>query len=143
LRLRILAVGRCRDAPINELTNRYLARLSPPGELLELQPRGSEADALLGALRDPGPVIALDEAGENLSSAELAVRLGAWRDAGHRQASFVIGGADGLDVAVLARSHLRLAFGRATWPHLLVRPMLAEQLYRATTILAGHPYHRA
>jgi 23S rRNA (pseudouridine1915-N3)-methyltransferase len=143
LRLRIVAIGRCRDAPINELTDRYLSRLSPPGELVEVQPRGSEAEALLQALREPGPVIALDEGGLNLGSADLACRLAAWRDAGHRLASFVIGGADGLDEEVLARSSLRLAFGRATWPHLLVRPMLAEQLYRATTILAGHPYHRA
>lgn len=142
MRLRIVAVGRCRDGAINELTARYLDRLSPRGELLEVQPRGSEAEALLQALREPGPVIALDEGGENLASAELAGRLGRWRDEGQRLASFVIGGADGLAPQLLERAELRLAFGRATWPHLLVRPMLAEQLYRASTILAGHPYHR-
>lgn len=143
MRLRILAVGRCRDAAIRELTDRYLARSAIPAELVELSPRGSEAEALLAALPADGRIVALDERGRDLASAEIAAVLGSWRDRGERQATFVIGGADGLGEAVLARADLRLAFGRATWPHMLVRAMLAEQLYRAGTILSGHPYHRA
>jgi 23S rRNA (pseudouridine1915-N3)-methyltransferase len=143
VRLRIVAVGRCRDAPLVELTRRYLERTSFPTELVELQPRGSEAAAILDALPAGGRVVALDERGRYMGSAELARRLGDWRDGGERVASFVIGGADGLDKAVLDRADLKLAFGRATWPHMLVRVMLAEQLYRAGSILAGHPYHRA
>jgi len=143
LRLRILAVGRCRDAAIAELTRRYLARSAFPVELVELQPRGGEAEAILAALPAEGRTVALDERGRDLASAELAALLGRWRDEGLRLVTFVIGGADGLDAAVLDRAALCLAFGRATWPHMLVRPMLAEQLYRAGTILSGHPYHRA
>ena len=99
--------------------------------------------AILAALPREGRIVALDEHGRDLTSADLAALLGRWRDEGLRLVTFVIGGADGLDAAVLARADLRLAFGRATWPHMLVRPMLAEQLYRAGTILSGHPYHRA
>jgi 23S rRNA (pseudouridine1915-N3)-methyltransferase len=142
LRLRILAVGRCRDPAIGALTHRYLGRLAPPGELVEVE-RYRDLPAALDAGRDLGPLVALDEAGRNLRSAELAERLRGWRDGGRRGATFLIGGADGLPDDLLARAELRLAFGRATWPHLLVRVMLAEQLYRASTILAGHPYHRA
>lgn len=136
-------MGRCRDAPIRELTERWLARCALPAELVELQPRGSEVEALMTALPGEGRIVALDERGRDLGSAEIAATLGRWRDDGERLATFVIGGADGLDAAVLARADLRLAFGRATWPHMLVRAMLAEQLYRAGTILSGHPYHRA
>ena len=143
MRLRILAIGRCRDAAINELTRRYLERSAFPAELVELNPRGSEALAIDAALPAETRIVALDERGQDLSSADLAARLGRWRDDGERQVTFVIGGADGLDAGLLARASLRLAFGRATWPHMLVRPMLAEQLYRAGTILAGPPYHRA
>lgn len=143
MRLRILAVGRCRDPAINELTRRYLERSSFPAELVELQLRGSEAEAIQAALPAEGRIVALDERGQDLASADLAARLGRWRDDGERLVVFVIGGADGLDARILTRASLRLAFGRATWPHLLVRPMLAEQIYRAGTILAGHPYHRA
>ena len=92
----------------------------------------------------PGAVtVALDERGTALSSAGLAARLGAWRDGGVRELRFLVGAADGLSDAERAGADLLLAFGPATWPHLLVRAMLAEQLYRAMTILAGHPYHRA
>jgi 23S rRNA (pseudouridine1915-N3)-methyltransferase len=143
LRLRILAVGRCRDTAVRELTKRYLTRAAFPIELVELQPRGSEAQAILAALPSEGRIVALDEHGRDLGSAEIAATLGRWRDEAERLVTFVIGGADGLDAAVLARAELRLAFGRATWPHMLVRVMLAEQLYRAGTILTGHPYHRA
>jgi 23S rRNA (pseudouridine1915-N3)-methyltransferase len=91
----------------------------------------------------PGTVtVLLDERGVSLTSEEFAARLGRWRDHGRRDIRFVIGGADGHDEAARQSADLLLAFGRATWPHLLVRAMLAEQLYRAVTILTGHPYHR-
>jgi 23S rRNA (pseudouridine1915-N3)-methyltransferase len=143
LRIRILAIGRCRDAAIRELTGRYLTRAAIATELVELQPRGSEAQAILAALPAEGRIVALDERGRDLGSADIAALLRQWRDEGERLVTFVIGGADGLDSSVLARAELCLAFGRATWPHMLVRVMLAEQLYRAGTILSGHPYHRA
>jgi 23S rRNA (pseudouridine1915-N3)-methyltransferase len=143
LRIRILAIGRCRDAAIRELTARYLTRAAMATELVELQPRGSETQAILAGLPAEGRIVALDERGRDLGSADIAAMLRQWRDEGQRLVTFVIGGADGLDTAVLARAELCLAFGRATWPHMLVRVMLAEQLYRAGTILSGHPYHRA
>jgi 23S rRNA (pseudouridine1915-N3)-methyltransferase len=86
--------------------------------------------------------VLLDEKGEQLASAALAQKLGRWRDDGRREARFLIGGADGFDEADRGKADLLLAFGKATWPHLLARAMLAEQLYRATSILANHPYHR-
>lgn len=101
----------------------------------------SEAARLLRALPENAVLIALDEGGEDITSGELARRLGQWRDQG-RDLAFLIGGADGLDPPTLAQADWRLALGRLTWPHLLVRLLLAEQLYRASTILAGHPYHR-
>jgi 23S rRNA (pseudouridine1915-N3)-methyltransferase len=146
LRLRILAIGRSRDPAERELTRRYLDRCPWPVELVELQPRqatpAGEAAAILRRLPPAGVVVALDEQGRDVASTELAAALAAWRDRGAPWVSFVIGGADGLAPAIMERAGLRLAFGRATWPHLLVRVMLAEQLYRASTILAGHPYHR-
>jgi 23S rRNA (pseudouridine1915-N3)-methyltransferase len=120
--------------------------------LVEIQPRGTvppgrrkdaEAALLLAAVPPGAAVVALDGRGRDLTSEETAARLGAWRDAGRRDAAFLVGGPEGLADAVLAAADLRLAFGRQTWPHRLVRVMLAEQLYRATAILAGHPYHRA
>lgn len=102
----------------------------------------SETARLARALPNDAVIIALDEAGEAATSEELARRLGAWRDGG-RDLFFLIGGADGLDATITARADWRLALGRLTWPHLLVRLLLVEQLYRASTILAGHPYHRS
>lgn len=101
----------------------------------------SEAARLSRALPEGAAVIALDERGELATSEALATRIGEWRDTG-RDLAFLIGGADGLDEAIRTRADWRLALGRLTWPHLLVRLLLAEQLYRASTILAGHPYHR-
>ncbi len=101
-----------------------------------------EADLLLSALPKGATVVALDERGKALSSVELAHRLARWRDEGAGDIAFAIGGADGLDDAVRARADLVLSLGAMTWPHLMVRAMLAEQLYRAQQILAGHPYHR-
>jgi 23S rRNA (pseudouridine1915-N3)-methyltransferase len=102
----------------------------------------SESGGRLPAPADNGVTILLDEKGEALPSLELAKRLERWRDEGRREARFLIGGADGFDDPARASAELLLSFGRATWPHLLARAMLAEQLWRATSILANHPYHR-
>ena len=104
--------------------------------------RRLEAEALLTALPNGATVAALDERGIGLTSAAFAARLGAWRDGGVSDLAFVVGGADGLDDSVRQRADLLLSFGVMTWPHMMVRAMLAEQLYRADRILAGHPYHR-
>lgn len=147
-----MAVGRGgRDAPADALFRDYARRCPWPVRLLEVQPRGAvrperrkeaEAAALLAAVPADAVLVALDGRGEDATSERLAARLGGWRDEGRRCAAFLVGGPDGLADPLLARAAWRLAFGRQTWPHRLIRPMLAEQLYRATTILAGHPYHR-
>jgi 23S rRNA (pseudouridine1915-N3)-methyltransferase len=148
LELVVVAAGRGRDAPVDALFAGYARRCPWPVRLVEIQPRGAvpperrkdaEAALLLAAVPPGAVVVALDGRGRDLTSEEIAARLGAWRDAGRRAAAFLIGGPDGLAGEVLAAADLRLAFGRQTWPHRLVRAMLAEQLYRATTILAGHP----
>lgn len=97
---------------------------------------------ILGALPPGVPLVALDERGSSWSSRTLADRIAAWRDQGAPELAFAIGGAEGLDAAVLDRAHTVMSLGPMTWPHLLVRGMLLEQLYRAQQILAGHPYHR-
>ena len=136
--LHIVARGRIGRGPEAELVERYAKRIGWPFRLTELPDTGgrmppAEANSVL---------IALDEKGEQLGSAELARRLERWRDDGKREARFLIGAADGHSAEDRARADLLLAFGRATWPHLLARAMLAEQLWRATSILANHPYHR-
>jgi len=152
LELVVLAVGRGREPPLDALFADYVRRCTWPIRLVEVQPRptlapdrrkDAEAALLLAAVPSGAVVVALDERGRDHSSGELAQRLGMWRDQGRRGAAFLIGGPDGLAEAALAAADLHLAFGRQTWPHRLVRVMLAEQLYRATTILGGHPYHRA
>ena len=136
--LHIIARGKIGRGPEAELVDRYLKRIAWPTRLTELPDRpGRDAPPA-----DDAVTILLDEKGEMLSSIELARRLEAWRDAGRREARFLIGGADGFADAERASADLLLGFGRATWPHLLARAMLAEQLFRATSILANHPYHR-
>ncbi len=136
--LHIVARGRIGRGPEAELVERYLKRIPWPVKVTELGDRAGRAPE-----RSENAVsIVLDEKGETLASAELAKRLEQWRDCGRREARFLIGGADGFDPDERARADLLLAFGRATWPHLLVRAMVAEQLWRATSILANHPYHR-
>ena len=135
--LHIIARGKIGRSPEAELTQRYLKRIAWPTKVTELTERALLPDA------PPNSVsIALDERGTALSSSELAAKLESWRDGGKREARFLIGAADGHDDAGRARADLLLSFGPATWPHLLVRAMLAEQLFRATSILANHPYHR-
>ena len=136
--LHIVARGRIGRGPEAELVDRYLGRISWGTRVTELPDRG-------GRVPEPPPgakTVLLDERGDMLGSVALAERLGRWRDDGVREARFLIGAADGFDDAERRGADLLVAFGRATWPHLLARAMLAEQLYRSTAILAGHPYHR-
>jgi 23S rRNA (pseudouridine1915-N3)-methyltransferase len=136
--LHIVARGRIGRGPEAELVDRYLKRLSWPSRITELPDSGGRMPAVESATR----IVMLDETGELLPSRAFAERLGTWRDDGIREARFLIGAADGFDAAGRASADLLLSFGRATWPHLLARAMLTEQLWRATSILANHPYHR-
>ncbi|MGI8610958.1 MAG: 23S rRNA (pseudouridine(1915)-N(3))-methyltransferase RlmH [Sphingomicrobium sp.] len=135
--LHIVARGKIGRSPESELVDRYLKRIAWSTKLTELGERGAAPPAAPNSVS-----IALDERGTALSSADLAHRLEGWRDGGKREARFLIGAADGHDDAERDKADLLLSFGPATWPHLLVRAMLAEQLFRATSILANHPYHR-
>jgi 23S rRNA (pseudouridine1915-N3)-methyltransferase len=137
LLLHIVARGRIGRGPEAELVERYLKRISWPVKVTELPERSR-----LAPPPENSVTVLLDENGEALSSIEFAKRLERWRDSGRREARFLIGAADGFDEADRARADMLLGFGRATWPHLLGRAMLAEQLWRATSILANHPYHR-
>jgi len=136
--LHIVARGRIGRSPEAELVDRYLKRVSWPVRVTELPDSGGRMPAVEPATR----IVMLDETGENLPSRVLAEKLGAWRDDGVREARFLIGAADGFGDAERAGAHLLLSFGRATWPHMMARAMLAEQLWRAASILANHPYHR-
>lgn len=136
--LHIVARGKIGRSPEADLVERYLKRIAWPTKVSELPDKGGQAPPLQG----DSVVIALDERGQTLSSMELARKLEGWRDSGKREARFLIGAADGHDEAQRRSADLLLSFGAATWPHLLVRAMLAEQLFRATSILANHPYHR-
>ncbi|HTK73465.1 MAG TPA: 23S rRNA (pseudouridine(1915)-N(3))-methyltransferase RlmH [Croceibacterium sp.] len=136
--LHIVARGKIGRSPEADLVQRYLKRISWPTKLTELPDRGGKMSEPAGA----AVTIVLDERGKALSSVELARKLEAWRDGGKREALFLIGAADGHDDEIRKKADLLLSFGPATWPHLLVRAMLAEQLFRATSILANHPYHR-
>jgi len=159
MRLIVAAIGRLKAGPERELAERFRDRVAKAGravglrdiEIVEIRESKAaetarrvleESIALANIIPERAVVVALDETGENLDSGSLTGMLRTWRDAGRPDAVFCIGGADGLGEDVRRRAHLRLAFGAATWPHQLVRIMLLEQLYRAVTILAGHPYHR-
>src|ERR1700694_646417 len=136
--LHIVARGRIGRGPEAELVERYLKRIAWPTRVTELPDTGGRTPPVDGQTR----LVMLDETGEMLGSKGFADRLGGWRDNGVREARFLIGAADGFDDAERAQADLLLSFGRLTWPHLLARAMLAEQLFRATAILANHPYHR-
>ena len=151
MRILIAAVGRAGRGPVRAQFDDYAKRLKPPLELSEVEERrplpaaalkAREAELLLGAVPPGALLIALDGRGKVLSSEDLALQLAAWRERAPKALCFVIGGADGLDDSLLGRADFVLSLGPMTWPHLLVRVMLAEQLYRASAILAGHPYHR-
>ena len=136
--LHIVARGKIGRSPEADLVDRYLKRIQWPTKVTELPDRGGKVPPLPAS----AVTVMLDERGKALSSTELAKRLDAWRDGGKREVRFVIGAADGHDNEARASADLLLSFGSATWPHLLARAMLAEQLFRATSILANHPYHR-
>ena len=136
--LHIIARGKIGRSPEAELVDRYLKRVSWPTRTTELPDRGGNVPAI----ERGGVTILLDERGSAQTSMELARKLEVWRDRGVREARFVIGAAAGHSEEDRASADLLLSFGPATWPHLLVRAMLAEQLFRATSILANHPYHR-
>ena len=138
--LHIVARGKIGRGPEAELVDRYLKRLTWPAKVTELADGGGKAAAPPSI--DNSVTILLDEKGEQLGSMAFAEKLGRWRDDGRREARFLIGAADGFDESQRREADLLFAFGKATWPHMLARAMLAEQLWRATSILAGHPYHR-
>ena len=137
--LHIVARGKIGRSPEADLVARYEKRITWPFKLTELPETGGKAPDPITPLR----TVLLDERGKQLSSEEFAAILGRWRDDGVRETRFVLGAADGHSEAERREADLLLAMGAMTWPHLLARAMLAEQLYRATTILVGHPYHRS
>ncbi|MBV8908776.1 MAG: 23S rRNA (pseudouridine(1915)-N(3))-methyltransferase RlmH [Sphingomonas sp.] len=136
--LHIVARGKIGRSPEAELVDRYLKRITWPTKLTELPDLGGKTPQMPANSVN----VVLDEKGRALSSVDLAKKLEAWRDEGKRECRFLIGAADGHDEEQRASADMLLSFGAATWPHLLVRSMLAEQLFRATSILANHPYHR-
>jgi 23S rRNA (pseudouridine1915-N3)-methyltransferase len=137
--LHVIARGKIARSPEAELVARYEKRIVWPIRFTELPETGGKIPEAQAPLR----TVLLDERGRQFSSEELAALLGKWRDEGIRETRFLIGAADGHSGEEREGADLLIAFGAATWPHLLARAMLAEQLYRATSILAGHPYHRA
>lgn len=137
--LHVIARGKIGRSPEAELVERYVRRIAWPTRLTELPDSGGNLPAAVS----PARTVLLDERGRLLSSEEFAALLGRWRDDGVREMRFLIGAADGHGDAARAQADLLLGFGAMTWPHLMVRAMLAEQLWRATSILAGHPYHRS
>ena len=159
MRLTVIAIGRLKQGPERELAERYRVRFDEIGRKLgfrgldvhdipESRSRdpairiAEEAAAITGLIPEKSIIVALDEHGDNIDSAAFARQLGRWRDESIPGTVFVIGGADGLSPDLQHKAKLRIAFGRATWPHQMVRVMLLEQIYRAATILSGHPYHR-
>ena len=160
MRLVVISIGRLKQGPERELAERYRERFDEIGrklgfrgleihEIPESRARDAatriseEATAISAAIPDKSVLVALDERGDNIDSTAFARHLGRWRDDSVANTIFVIGGADGLSPDLRRKAELRVAFGAATWPHQMVRVMLLEQVYRAATILAGHPYHRA
>lgn len=161
MKLRILAVGRAKGGPEAALIAEYARRLQWSLAIDEVEERrplsgaelkAREAELLTQAFEKAGAkgprdsrgriLVALDERGRQLGSRDFAQKLGAWRDQGAAEIAFVIGGADGLAESLRQRADLTLSLGQMTWPHMLARAMLVEQIYRAQQILAGHPYHR-
>lgn len=138
MRLHIVARGKIGRSPEAELVDRYVKRIGWDVKVSELPDQGGKSPRLQGLTR----IIAMDETGENWTSSKFAQLLSDWRDNGAREARFLIGAADGLSAEERASADHFFSFGKATWPHMMARAMLAEQLFRATSIIAGHPYHR-
>ena len=156
MRVHIAAVGRLRQGPECTLVDDYLSRFDRTGRALGLGPSreievedkkgggmAAEAALLEKAVPSGALICVLDERGRTMTSPDFAQQLARWRDGGRQDVAFAIGGADGLDPGLRERADFALSFGSMVWPHMLVRAMLAEQLYRAASILAGAPYHRA
>ena len=151
MKITLVAVGRARRGPVDELCRDYAGRLLWTVEIVEVEPRKRfqgealkehEAELMSARIPDGAVVVALDERGKAHSSLTFAETFRNWRDTGRDSVCFLIGGADGLAASLRDRADLVLAFGPQTWPHMMVRVMLLEQVYRAERILAGHPYHR-
>lgn len=155
MRVHLCVVGRLRTGPEEALIKDYLGRVDKSGRALGLGPvsihevedrkgggMSAEADLLRKSLPKGCILCALDERGKVMSSPDFANRLAKWRDTGTRDLAFIIGGADGIDPALRAEADMLLSFGKMVWPHMMVRVMLSEQIYRAVSILAGSPYHR-
>ena len=151
MHIRIVSVGRMKACPERDLADDYIARAARTGRSLGVRSvssveveagggKAQEAEKLLSRA-EPGRIVRLDERGELITSTELSRKLAAWRDGGD-DVAFLIGGADGLDPSLESRADLSIAFGRVTWPHRLVRALIAEQIYRALSISANTPYHR-
>ena len=152
MRIIILAVGKAKPGPEQDFLAQYVDRLPWTVEVKEISPnkdqsaevrKAREADALLKAVPEGSVIIALDEGGITESSEKFAARVAGWRDGGARKLAFIIGGADGHGEVILKKARHKLSLGAMTWPHMLVRGLLMEQLYRAHSIMTGHPYHRA
>ena len=160
MKIVVVSIGRLKQGPERELAERYRERFEDVGrklgfrgleihEIPESRARDAatriaeEAAAISALIPEKYVLVALDERGKSIDSAAFALQLGRWRDEGVANTIFTIGGADGLSPDLQRKAKLRIAFGAATWPHQIVRVMLLEQIYRAATILAGHPYHRA
>jgi 23S rRNA (pseudouridine1915-N3)-methyltransferase len=149
MRLVVIAIGRLKQGPERELSDRYRERFDDIGRKLGLRgleiheiPESRARDAAT-RIAEEAALVALDERGDNIDSTAFSRYLARWRDQGTGSTIFMIGGADGLSPELRRKAKLSIAFGSATWPHQMVRIMLLEQLYRAATILAGHPYHRS
>ncbi len=148
MKIRIIAVGRQKASPTKDLCDEYLKRMNWSVSLKEIDaPKGStsaqEAPLVLKELAKPGLIVALDERGETLTSPEFAKKVSGWQNqAPGNEITFLIGGADGFDNEIRKKAKFLMSFGKQTWPHMLVRVMLLEQIYRAQQISAGHPYHR-
>lgn len=151
MRLWLAAVGKAKPGPESDLFAQYAKRLSPALTVREVEEKRTlssaerktrEADLLLAAIPSGAVIVALDERGRTMGSRDFAGKIGDWRDQGVGDLAFLIGGADGHGELVRSRASLLLGFGAMTWPHMLVRAMLAEQVWRAQAILSGHPYHR-
>ncbi|MEQ9333072.1 23S rRNA (pseudouridine(1915)-N(3))-methyltransferase RlmH [Thalassobaculum sp.] len=151
MRVTLVAVGRARRGPKQEQCRDYAGRLPWTVEIIEVEPKkrlggdalkAHEAELLAARIPDGAVLVALDERGRALSSSDFAAAFRRWQDDGRQAVCFLIGGADGLDPGLRDRADMVLAFGPQTWPHMMVRAMLLEQVYRAERILAGHPYHR-
>ncbi len=151
MKVHIIAVGRAKRGPETSLYDHYIARMRWPVQLHEVEEKkrlsgaelkAREAELLLASIPKGAVVVALDERGKAIGSMDFAAKLKDWEDQARAEIAFLIGGVDGLDESVRQAADLIINFGNLTWPHMLVRAMLVEQIYRAQQILAGHPYHR-